>query len=174
MTSAFERAWALMKMPVVDTDVPGVRMAYQQKEHLPTTEEYGADQQVKDALNHPKGMIGVAMGLERYKRIEGEHGPEFDYNSSKPIGKLGQMTPNQYVDNLKNEGYKMPDRNAKYRWKDKGEDHIQNIIQGVKDGQVMGMPSVGHQEGGHRMEALRQMGHGDTEVPVLDYRGDDQ
>ena len=30
--TAFERAWALMKMPVVDTDVPGVRMAYQQKE----------------------------------------------------------------------------------------------------------------------------------------------
>ena len=28
------------------------------------------------------------------------------------------------------------------------------------------------QEGAHRMEALRQMGHGDTKVPVMNFHSD--
>jgi len=169
----FDAAWALLKMPVVDTNVPGVQMAYQQNEHLMGFPEYGADQEVIDAYNHPQGMIGNALGLEQYGRTEGEYGPELDVNVSKPVGEIKQLTPNQYFDNLKESGYQMPDKAADYRWSDKGKEHIQNIIDGVKAGQVMGIPALhsrGGQEGGHRMEALRQMGHGDTEVPVMNYQ----
>jgi hypothetical protein len=169
-----ESAWRLLKMPVVNTNVPGVSMAYQQNEHLPSYPEYGADQQVIDAYNnHPKGMIGHALGTEEYA-TNPETG-ERDWDRSRNVARVKQMTPNQYFDNLTESGYDTKPRmidGKEYRWPDKGGAHIQSIIDGIKDGQVLGMPSIGHQEGGHRMEALRQMGHGDTEVPVLNFHGE--
>ena len=168
----YEQAWRLLKMPVVDTDVPGLQMAYQQNEHLMGYPEYGADQEVIDAYNHPKGMIGNALGLEEYGRTEGQYGPELDVNVSNLVGEINQMTPNQYFDKVGESDNLVPDRDAEYRWLDKGKEHIQSIIDGVKAGQVMGIPALhlsGGQEGGHRMEALRQMGHGDTPVPVIAY-----
>ena len=169
--SAFDKAWLFLKMPVVDTNVPGVKMAYQHNEHASGFPEYGADQQVIDAYNnHPKGMIGHSLGTEAYG-TNPETG-ERDWDKSRNVARVKNMTPNQYFDRLAEDGYDTNPRmidGKEYRWPDKGTAHIQNIIDGIKDGQVMGMPSIGYQEGGHRMEALRQMGHGDTEVPVLNF-----
>ena len=177
MSEPFDAAWELLKMPVVDTDVPGVRMAYQQKEHLMGHPEYGADQEVIDAYNHPKGMIGHSLGTEKYG-TDPKTGNK-DWNKTRNVGRLLQMTPNEYFDHLAEFGLdtepKMID-GKEYRWADLGPAHIQSMIDGIKEGQVMGMPAItaggSAQEGGHRMEALRQMGHGDTKVPVLNFHGE--
>ena len=175
--NAFSEAWQFLKMPVVDTNVPGVRMAYQQNQHLMADPEYGADQEVIDAYNnHPKGMIGYSLGTEEYG-TNPETG-ETDWDKSRNVARVENMTPNQYFDRLAEQGYATKPtmiEGKEYRWPDKGTAHIQSIIDGIKDGQVMGMPAItfaGGQEGGHRMEALRQMGHGDTEVPVLNFHGE--
>jgi len=169
-----QRAWLFLKMPVVDTNVPGVQMAYQHNEHAFGFPEYGADQQVIDAYNnHPKGMIGHSLGTEAYG-TNPETG-ERDWDKSRNVARVKNMTPNQYFDRLAENGYDTSPRTIdgkEYRWPDLGTAHIQSIIDGIKDGQVLGMPAIGHQEGGHRMEALRQMGHGDTEVPVLNFHGE--
>ena len=153
-----EQAWRLLKMPVVNTDVPGLQMAYMEGDPRLWTYEHGmlggADQQVWDAEeSHPRGIVGNVPSTQ--------------------MGQVTQMTPNQYFDALGDEG---GDANAEYRWPDKGERHIQDIVQGISEGQVMGMPSIdvstGGQEGGHRMEALRQMGYGDTPVPVMSYKSE--
>jgi hypothetical protein len=136
--SPFESAWLLLKMPVVDTNVPGVQMGY--------------------GDSHQETSIGL---------------PPPD------SGQIENMTPNDYFDfisaNVPSAG-KVGDAGQDYRWLGKtgyGEDfdkkHIQSMIGGLKSGQVMGMPFLGPstQEGGHRMEALRQMGYGDTKVPVM-------
>lgn len=167
-------SWRLLKMPVVNTNVPGLRMAYQQKEHLFGYPEYGADQAVIDAYNHPKGMIGSALGLEKYGWKDGNTRKDFDV--SNLVASIEEMSPNQYFDHLAEFGQNTEPRmidGKEYRWPDLGPAHIQSMIDGIKEGQVMGMPALyaggTAQEGGHRMEALRQMGHGDTPVPVIMY-----
>tara|TARA_R100000458_G_C8250897_1_gene227865 strand:- start:599 stop:1141 length:543 start_codon:yes stop_codon:yes gene_type:complete len=176
-----EKAWAVLKMPVVDTDVPGLRVAYQQNEHLVGHPEYGADQEVIDAYNYdpdPKGdwdrkrgMIGNAYGLDKYVRYD--DGNKVDWNKTRNVASIEQMSPNEYFDYLAQQGYytepTMID-GKEYRWPDLGPAHIQSIIDGINSGQVIGAPVIGQgQEGGHRMEAIRQMGHGDTKIPVLNF-----
>tara|TARA_R100000900_G_scaffold118785_2_gene93471 strand:- start:1933 stop:3240 length:1308 start_codon:yes stop_codon:yes gene_type:complete len=158
----FDAAWRLLKMPVVDTDVPGLRMAYD------------FDDEVSEARqSHPQGIVGNSPLI------------------SNTQDEISDMTPNEYFDLLnqffmQEYGKRLPDKDADYRWAnmrmgaETPEEHIGNMVQGIGEGQVMGMPSLylendgrgnfsptGQQEGGHRMEALRQMGHGDTPVPVL-------
>ena len=155
-------AWRLLKMPVVDTDIPELRMAYD------------FDDEVSEARqSHPQGIIGNSPLI------------------SNRQDEISDMTPNQYFDLLnqffiQEHGKRLPDKDADYRWAnmrmgaETPKEHIGNMVQGIGEGQVMGMPSLylendgrgnffptGQQEGGHRMEALRQMGHGDTPVPVL-------
>jgi len=143
----------IVKMPIVDTDVPGVRMAY----NFDTSEP--------------------VIGNQPYAWGEGD--------------KITQMTPNEYFDAIREnedengmyEGIHMiPDKNAPFRWDGMmmnehggSRENIARIIEGIKGGMPIGMPEIGFrnnkftgfQEGGHRMEALRQMGHGDTPVPVF-------
>jgi len=143
----------IVKMPIVDTDVPGVRMAY----NFDTSEP--------------------VIGNQPYAWGEGD--------------KITQMTPNDYFDAIQEnedengmyEGIHMiPDKNAPFRWDGMmmnehggSRENIARIIEGIKGGMPIGMPEIGFrnnkftgfQEGGHRMEALRQMGHGDTPVPVF-------
>ena len=158
----FEQAWRLLKMPVVDTDVPGLRMAYDFD-----------DEVIEARQSHPQGIVGNSPLI------------------SNTQDEISDMTPNEYFDLLnqffmQEYGKRLPDKDADYRWAnmrmgaETPEEHIGNMVQGIGEGQVMGMPSLylendgrgnfsptGQQEGGHRMEALRQMGHGDTPVPVL-------
>jgi ribosomal protein S21 len=176
-------AMRLLKAPVVDTDVPGVQMAYMEGDPRLWTYEHGmlggADQQVWNAEeSHPRGIIGNVPSTQAI------------HVGDKPVngGQVTQMTPNDYFDALRNVKqdapyrtdlsgdryyHDIPDASADWRWPDKGKEHIQDMTQGISEGQVMGMPSIdvstGGQEGGHRMEALRQMGYGDTEVPVMTY-----
>lgn len=139
----------IVKMPIVDTDVPGLRMAY----NFDTSEPI--------------------IGNQPYAWGKGD--------------KITQMTPNEYFDILQREAEEfglmdVPSRNADFRWDGRqftehggSRENIARIIQGIKAGMPIGMPELefeddnymGFQEGGHRMEALRQMGHGDTPVPVF-------
>lgn len=143
----------IVKMPIVDTDIPGVRMAY----NFDTSEP--------------------VIGNQPYAWGKGD--------------KITQMTPNEYFDAIREnedengmyEGIHMiPDKNAPFRWDGMmmnehggSRENIARILQGIKAGMPIGMPELefrnnefsGFQEGGHRMEALRQMGHGDTPVPVF-------
>lgn len=146
----FEQAWRLLKMPVVDTNVPGVQMAY------------GTD--VEEPVI---GNIPYMWGGD---------------------DQITQMTPNEYFDaiNQNTENIRglprVPSRDAPYRWDNRqfnehgdSRANIARIIEGIKSGMPIGMPELefrndkysGLQEGGHRMEALRQMGHADTPVPVF-------
>ena len=143
----------IVKMPIVDTDVPGLRMAYNFDPSEPV------------------------IGNQPYAWGEGDE--------------ITQMTPNEYFDVIReNEDedgmyagtHMIPDRNARFRWDGMmmnehggSRENIARIIEGIKGGMPIGMPELGFrndkfsgfQEGGHRMEALRQMGHGDTPVPVF-------
>ena len=143
-------AMRLLKMPIVDTKIPGLRMAY------------GDDE---ETMNTP--MMG----------------------ESPAGGKVIDMSPNEYFDIVGEDAEKhnepiVPDRDAEYRWIGRrfgpeggSEQNIARIIEGIKENKVMGAPVLhfnqdkytGVQEGGHRMEALRQMGHGDTQVPIVTY-----
>jgi hypothetical protein len=110
------------------------------------------------------------------------------------------MTPNEYFDTIDpyTRSPLQGGRDDKYRWTPRGQsslDNIERIIEGIKEGKVIGAPTfsvgkkpeskvgysdrlanedawgyTGIQEGGHRMEALRQMGHGDKPIPVLQQR----
>jgi len=143
----------IVKMPIVDTDVPGIRMAY----------NYDFSEPV--------------IGNQPYAWGKGDE--------------ITQMTPNEYFDVIReNEDedgmyagtHMIPDRNARFRWDGMmmnehggSRENIARIIEGIKGGMPIGMPELGFrndkfsgfQEGGHRMEALRQMGHADTPVPVF-------
>ena len=121
-------------------------------------------------------MIGYAPGLDKYG-TNPETG-DTDWDKTRNAKDIKQMTPNEYFDHIQEQGNNdelsstapRMINGKEYRWPGKGPAHIQDIIDGIKDGQVMGVPELSDgsesQEGGHRMEALRQMGHGDTKVPV--------
>ena len=137
----------IVKMPIVDTDVPGVRMAYN----------------TGDSVEQP------IIGNRPYEWSLGDG--------------VTQMTPNQYFD-IVSTGPRVghvPSSDAHFRWDGRtlnqhggSRENVARIIEGIKEGMPIGMPELefrngeftGVQEGGHRMEALRQMGHADTSVPV--------
>tara|TARA_R100000908_G_C3739004_1_gene136024 strand:+ start:27 stop:761 length:735 start_codon:yes stop_codon:yes gene_type:complete len=141
----------LVKAPIVDTDIPGVRMAYN--------------------MDFSEPVIG---------------GQPYAYGKND---KITQMTPNDYFDIVGQgaEEHNEPPvggRDAEYRWDGRqftsqggSRENIARIIEGMKAGMPIGMPELsfnnknytGMQEGGHRMEALRQLGHGETKVPVFQH-----
>ena len=154
--SPFDIAYSsLLKAPIVDTDIPGVRMAYENEKSEPV------------------------IGNQPYM-----------WGSDD---KVENMTPNDYFDmlaideeknginNVEVDAVEIPNKDAAYRWDGRqftqhggSRDNIARIMHGIKQGMPIGMPELsfrngeydGVQEGGHRMEALRQMGHADTPVPV--------
>ena len=157
MMNPFETAWLLLKAPFMDTDVPNVRMAYNREEGEP--------------------VIGSQPYMSRGATIE-------------------HMTPDEYFDYLQDAsigwgGVHVGGRDDPYRWDRMminpyggSRENIARIQEGIGQGIAIGMPSlmfrnnalgdgrdmVVEQDGGHRMEALRQMGHGGTKVPVMVYR----
>jgi len=168
-------AFRLLKMPVYDTDVPGVRFAE------------GWGNEVDEARAGPGVMGNVPM-------LSSGHGDSVD-----------MMTPNEYMDMAMQGFYpnrEPEDHVSPWRWKDDSQyghpvsddahnrQNVRRLVEGVGEGKVMGMPSLFYgnvgswqepdysrflgQEGGHRMEALRQMGHGDTAVPVAVRRKRDE
>lgn len=139
-----EQAWRLLKMPVVDT-ASGVPVAY------------GDDVLWDENVDRSQIMGGVP------------------YASNRKDGPV-DMTPNQYFDRL-NAG--TPE--SIYRWTgrfptEERNEKIASMVEALRAGQTMGAPQLWfgesseeepwEQEGGHRMEALRQMGHGNTPIPV--------
>ena len=146
----FERAWSLLKMPPIEeTDVPGLSVAYGTDEETRGTPTIG---NVPYARSNESQM--VPMSANEY----------FDYIASNSGGMFTGMPP-------------LPDRDAEWRWLGRqlgGKENVRRIIEGIKEGMPIGAPELGfdgdeftgNQEGGHRMEALRQMGHGDTRIPV--------
>jgi guanylate kinase len=157
--------------PVIESGIPGVRMAYMEKPSV-FGSEYNWDSEIIEASKHERGLIGEdpITSTSRYLYNE-EKDDLYDWTKVVNVGKVVRMSPNDYFDLLTAGGYGIPERSAKVRWPDKGIDYIMSIVAGLKNGQVMTMPTINHsgtsQEGGHRMEALRQMGHADTPVPVM-------
>ena len=180
--TAFEKAWALLKMPIVEP-IPGVKVGY--------AAGGGLDQ----SNIVPEQVVFQGRNI----RPEDEEIGQIPYASSADSRML-MMTPNEYFDTIDPYTRAPLDgsRNDKYRWIPRGQsshDNIARIIEGIKEGKVIGAPTfsvgkkpesevgymdrlanedawgyTGMQEGGHRMEALRQMGHGDTPIPVLQQR----
>ena len=179
-------AWAVLKMPIVDTKVPGLRVAH------------GFDEPVRD-LHEYHGLKG------RWKAK-----PELIGDTLGQGDEVEEMTPNEYFDRLAEVGVKRahggPDMypvphektllgqskeiqdklteeedriREGMRWRnmkvfEDGTRNVQRIMQGINEGKVMAAPEIdmagdsptGYQEGGHRMDALRILGHGDTPIPV--------
>ena len=144
-----DRAWQLLKMPIEETDVPGLSVAYGTDEEARKTPTIG---HVPYAQSNESQM--VPMSANEY----------FDYIASNSGGMFTGMPP-------------LPDRDAEWRWLGRqlgGKENVRRIIEGIKEGMPIGAPELGfdgdeftgNHEGGHRMEALRQMGHGDTRIPV--------
>jgi len=170
----FDQAWDFLKAPVVEP-IPGVKVGYRagggldQSRIDPTQVVFGGNQMDEEIGNIP-------------------------YASSAD-SRMAMMTPNEYFDTLA-PYTRVPiqgGRDDEYRWTPRptSQENIARIIEGIKEGKMIGAPTLGYggkgeyserktnddawgfsgsQEGGHRMEALRQMGHGDTPIPVLQQR----
>ena len=145
----FERAWSLLKMPPIEeTDGPGLRVAHGFDEETKANPSIG-----NNPYAHSNESQLVQMSPNEY----------FDYIASNSGGMFTGMPP-------------LPDRDAEWRWLGRqlgGKENVRRIIEGIKEGMPIGAPELhfhgdkpGMHEGGHRMEALRQMGHGDTRIPV--------
>ena len=186
----FDQAWALLKMPIVDTKVPGLRVAH------------GFDEPVRELHEwHPM------VGSKTYGKWKAK--PELIGDTMGQGNEIEEMTPNDYFDRLAEVGVKRahggPDMypvpheatllgqskevQDRFEGRDKiyagmrwhgmkpfgdGTHDIERIMQGINEGKVMAAPEInmagdtltGGQEGGHRMDALRMLGHGDTPIPV--------
>ena len=161
----FEEAWRVVKMPILEPQ-PGIRFGYNSLE--PVNEPQQAiDDMVDDSryLDHRDYQL---IGM-----------PPYAWNNRDAIK---YMTPDDYFDKIQElEPNDVGSRGEKFRWAFRSSPaNISNIIEGIKEGKIIGMPElqvrgdndewVGMQEGGHRMEALRQLGFADTPVPVFLHR----
>jgi len=172
----FEQAWRLLKMPMVDTNVPGLRMAY------------GDDTDEKVIGMQPsfsdEGNI-MQMTPNEYFDIIQDHaekqgGIDRVHFTAPPIP--GREADFRW-DNMKYTN--LVPRGEAEKYKDirgASQKNIARIIDGIKSGMPIGMPYLGYtadgehdgfQDGGHRMESLRQMGHGDTPVPVFRFEDEE-
>lgn len=175
-------AWRFLKMPMVDTDVPGLRMAY------------GDDTDKK--------VIGMQPAFpntpdEYYQRNIMQMTPNEYFDIIQDFAeKQGGIDRTHFV------APPIPGREADFRWDNMkytsllpsseaekyrhisspSQRNIARIIDGIKSGMPIGMPYLGYtadgehdgfQDGGHRMESLRQMGHGDTPVPVFRFQDEE-
>ena len=170
----FDQAWDLLKMPIIEP-IPGVKVGYKAGG--------GLDQSRIDPNQ-------VVFGGNQ---IDEEIG-NIPYASSAD-SRMTMMTPNEYFDVIApyTRSPLQGGRDDEYRWTPRAtsRENIARIIEGMKEGKMIGAPTLsyggkgehserktnddvwgyaGMQEGGHRMEALRQMGHGDTPIPVLQQR----
>lgn len=157
MSDAFQHGWALVKMPFVQTALDNLRMVH----------------------HEPSSNVS--------ERSIGSQPPNWTMHRDSIIGDttVEQMSPNEYFDyiSLGNGGGLVGGAEDEWRWEphEDSKDYIRylvNRLQNEKDIE-MGMPSLqieemlsgkernNWQEGGHRMEALRQLKHGDTKFPVL-------
>jgi len=156
MSDAFQQAWSVVKMPVVDTLLDNLQMIHH---------EYAPD----------------------FPNKVGSQPPNWPMHRESYMGKttVEQMTPNEYFDLIRDgrvntNRFDPPTGDAEDEWRwDQQEDskeYINQLADRLRSGEniQMGMPSLQFQgdenhwqEGGHRMETLRQIGHGDTKFPVL-------
>ena len=156
---AFEQAWSLLKAPVVDTPLDNLQMVH----HEP-------------------------MGMSPSDNV-GAQPPNWPMHRDSAMGEttVEQMTPNEYFDSIRDGWITTSpvhqiknDRDDKWRWPwhddEESREYINQLADRLRSGEniQMGMPSLQFQgdenhwqEGGHRMEALRQIDHGDTKFPVL-------
>ena len=183
MSDMFEKAWPLVKMPIVDTKVPGLKVAY------------GFDKPVRDLHEY-----NVNAG----KNKKWKAGPELiGETDNQGSGEMVQMTADEYFDRLAEVGIQRTfgenlypkgrddgwwnEIPEKYRTLESmrhpfgmksppgdGAVMVDRIIEGIKEGKIMGAPEIdmagdtptGFQDGGHRMDALRRLGFGDIPIPV--------
>lgn len=161
---------------MVDTNVPGLRMAY------------GDDTDEKVIGMQPsfsdEGNI-MQMTPNEYFDIIQDHaekqgGIDRVHFTAPPIP--GREADFRW-DNMKYTN--LVPRGEAEKYKDirgASQKNIARIIDGIKSGMPIGMPYLGYtadgehdgfQDGGHRMESLRQMGHGDTPVPVFRFEDEE-
>lgn len=175
---AFERAWIVLKLrkaPIVEP-IPGVKVGYQ------------AGGRLDQSGIVPEQVIFGGRAEEEIGNVP--------YASSAD-SKMTMMSPNEYFDTISpyTDAPIQGGRNDEYRWapKPRSKETIDWMTQGIKEGKMIGAPTLGYggkpgydrserktndkawgysgsQEGGHRMETLRQMGHGDKPIPVLQQR----
>ncbi len=172
----FEEAWAVVKMPILEPQ-PGIRFGYDSLEPVKLPQQAIDDMIVSDRF--------LDAGL--YPSIGNI---PYAWNNRDAIK---YMTPDDYFDSIASAHPSEPPprflgpRGRKFRWTHSDDDsfhkkRIERIIEGIKEGKIIGMPelqvsgdndefeSENFQEGGHRMDALRQMGFADTPVPVFLHR----
>jgi hypothetical protein len=149
--SAFEYAWALLKAPVVEP-IPGIKVGYRAGG--------GLDQSAIVSAMRPEQVI------DRTNRAEEEIG-NVPYASSAE-SRMAMMTPNEYFDTIA-PYTRVPiqgGRDDEYRWTPRGQssrDNIDRIIQGLKEGKMIGAPTLSY--GGKS-----GFGYADIPIPVLQQR----
>ena len=163
--TTFDKAWGVVKMPILEPQ-PGIRFGYDSLEPVKLPQQ-AIDDMVDDSryLDHRDYQL---IGM-----------PPYAWNNRDAIK---YMTPDDYFDKIQElEPNDVGSRGEKFRWAFRSSPaNISNIIEGIKEGKIIGMPELqvsgdndeyeGMQEGGHRMEALRQLGFADTPVPVFLHR----
>ena len=173
----FKQAWNVVKMPILEPQ-PGIKFGYNSLERVNEPQQ-AIDDMVDDSryLDHRDYQL---IGM-----------PPYAWNNRDAIK---YMTPDEYFDSIEtseqgrhrirlHDG--VPPRKRKFRWTHSDDDanhkkRLDEIIEGIKEGKIIGMPELqvsgdndeyeGMQEGGHRMDALRQLGFADTPVPVFLHR----
>ncbi len=184
----FEQAWAVLKMPIVDTEVPGLRIAHGFDEPVRELHEYNPNAGYGKKWKAKPGLIG-ATNFQTDEMIEMTPNEYFDrlaevgmntFSGQKRFPIPHEHTllnqPQEIQDKFSDEHKtleSMRHRDMKF-WPGEGPRAVDRIIEGIKEGKIMGAPEIdmagdtptGYQEGGHRMDALRLMGYGDTPIPV--------
>ena len=182
----FDEAWNVVKMPILEPQ-PGIKFGYNSLERVNEPQQ-AIDDMVDDSryLDHRDYQL---IGM-----------PPYAWNNRDAIK---YMTPDEYFDivysgsDLDDTPYDEdfsydPGRGEGDRWKsgydpdketleEAHDRQLKRIIQGIKEGKIIGMPELlvsgdndeyeGMQEGGHRMDALRRLGFANTPVPVFLHRG---
>ena len=169
-------AWGVVKSPILEPQ-PGIRFGYNSLERVNVPQQAIDDMIVND--RNLDANLYPSIGNLPYA-----------WNNRDAIK---YMTPDEYFDSIAS-GYPqtpplrfLGPRERKFRWTHSDDDpshkkRIDRIIEGIKEGKIIGMPELqvsgdkdeyeadNLQEGGHRMDALRQMGFADTPVPVFLHR----
>ena len=177
--TTFDKAWEVVKMPILEPQ-PGIKFGYDSLEPVKLPQQAIDDMIVNDRF--------LDVGL--YPSIGNI---PYAWNNRDAIK---YMTPDDYFDLIASAHPSEPHprflgpRGRKFRWTHSDDEtspfvmmhkkRLNQIIEGIKEGKIIGMPELqvsgdndeyeGMQEGGHRMDALRQMGFADTPVPVFLHR----
>src|SRR5210317_894171 len=187
--TAFDRAWGIVKMPIVDTKVPNLRVAYGFDEAVRDLHEYNknagygkkwkAKPELIGATNFQNEEMEEMSANEYFDRLAEVGINTFTGQKKFPVPHentlLGQSqeVQDQFTDSKHRTLESMRHQNMKFPPAE-GPRMVDKIIEGIKQGKIMGAPEIdmvgdtltGYQEGGHRMDALRLMGYGDIPIPV--------